>query len=144
MTTNLLQHSGKCRGTLMIDLTGRYTISSPSLNITVNGISPGAAEIRENPHCTRSALTCTKCGDTFNAENVDSISSTCCICGKVKPASEIWVAHILTNICTSCKDAFEGTSEPKNADIQETLSYFLIPKGSISFVLLSDILKKSI
>ena len=143
MTTTVFKHV-KCGGVVVMDISQRFSFSTPSFSLTMDGISLGTMEISEKKDCTEPTLKCQKCGSFINPEEEKTVSSQCMFCRKHRPIASLWVSHPFYSVCESCKDILTGEKEAESEELVETMSFFLVPKDSIRFIPMSEIFKKPI
>ncbi len=144
MTTNMLKHGNKCGGPLVVDISNKFLFSSPSMGISPEGLTIGPVEITENPVSGNPVIMCKKCNEVVDLNDEKSVQGYCQICHKVRPASQLFTSFypFLSCICTKCIAVLEGKEESENAVVTNTLSYFLIPPGTVKFISLVEIFKK--
>lgn len=144
MTKAMLRHGGTCRGTIALDITKQFYISTPSFSFSPEGISLGITEISERKDSGGASLVCLKCGTGIDLDNEKSIQAQCMFCRKYRTINSLWVSYPFHCVCDSCKNILSGEQETNDENLLEVMSYYLVPKGSMKFVVLSELLKKPI
>lgn len=144
MTANMFKHGGKCGGLIVMDASNRFYFSTPSFYLSPDGITLGTMEISENRESTEPRIKCQKCGESPNLLDEKSVTAQCMFCRRYKYVGDLWTAYPFSCICTSCKGILSGETETKNEELLEVMSYYLVPKNSVIFVPLLDLLRKPI
>lgn len=139
-----LKHGAKCGGTLSPDVTHRFSFVSPGISATPDGVSLGVMEIKEIPGTSSLKFRCGKCQQSLAPEDDEKVIVTqCMFCRKNRPINSVWVSHPFYAVCETCKETLMGEREAESPEIAEIMSFYLVAKSSMKFVLLSDILKKA-
>jgi hypothetical protein len=144
MTDTPLKHR-KCMGSLAVNLTNRFTISSPSIAISPEGMTIGVLEIKEKgSNAGNMSLICLKCSKDVDSQDTDSMVSRCVFCGEINPIENIFFSHQIGGTCGNCLKILRGEStKNENPELVNLLSCFSLPKEGFDFVSLATIMKKS-
>ena len=143
MTDTPLKHK-KCRGSLAINLTDRFSISSPGIGISPEGITIGVLEIKEkSPKKNSIVLHCLKCSKDMESSEIESVEYCCIFCREIVPAENVFFSHQMGGTCGNCLAVLRGEKKTDNPELMNLLSCFLLPKEGFEFVSLASILKNS-
>lgn len=137
----------KCGGKILLDCTSMYSIQSPSIRITPNGILPGVIQIDLNKEGKGSRYVCSTCGEIlFGKEQYEKeIVEICCLCGEQHCPSEIRINDYISGICINCIS--KATSNDKELNPSKNKDKLYIMYGELlkkqdSPTLLTVLLKK--
>lgn len=143
MTTTMLKH-WKCGGVVVMDISNRFSLSTPSFSISVDGISLGTMEVGEMEGSQKSVLRCKKCSSFLEIDDGKSVTAQCMFCRRYRPIDTLFVSYPFYSVCESCRDILTGEKGTENADLLEIMSLYLVPKETIKFVSMLEIFKKPI
>lgn len=120
--TTLKHGKGKCRGTLLVDVTGAIALLTPSYSLKPTGeFIVGISEFKERSKAKFTDIfVCSTCNATMSPES-DDILSQCNVCRKDKPVSEMFVSSMVQQICESCVEILSDPS--KKTDDLKIMEY---------------------
>jgi hypothetical protein len=137
----MFKHRG-CGGTLMIDLTGGFSISTPSVAVTPEGVGIGPIEIAEgNSRTPAIAFNCRECGNKITDYN--DVEIVCDICQRYRPVVTSFVIRGVGCTCEVCKDVVDGKKQPTNERQKLHLKY-LKPNSRLESIKITDVFAKPI
>lgn len=139
------KHS-KCGGSLVVDFSNIFSVTSPSIVIDIEGIFPGVSEIKRNSSKKAQAkFRCLKCGEELEKTDVDKISCKCFACGGTKSSQRLkFLLDFRVIVCENCGTYLAGDKTVSLSEqAKKTLSYFSV-RDVIKMVPLADIIKKPV
>lgn len=146
MGHSLLKHSGKCGGNLYPDITRMFSVRTPSVSITAEGIFVGVVELQmANNKNSALELGCEKCGENLDkSEFTEKVGITCMVCRKTKKAGEVFTCVQVSAICAECADFLSTENKETLPDYIKPLSSVLRITKEINLVSYADILQQTI
>lgn len=139
-------HGTKCRGSIVLDLSGLFTFKSPSISIGETGISIGVTEVQSRVN-SRPKFVCQKCNEEFPMDGaLDTVKGKCSVCGEQYLVRTMWTCRELSTVCDSCKE-YVGKESLAGAPhkVAEALRYLLLPEADkIKFWRLTEVFKMKI
>lgn len=105
MGFSLFKHNkAKCGGDLSLEITDMFSIKTPCVSVTPDGIFVGVVELGlENHRKPAFNFCCNKCGDYIEREKFDiEIVATCMVCRKNKSLGELSTCYQISSICEEC------------------------------------------
>lgn len=129
----VLKHK-KCGGTLVVDASSAIALVTPSFSFRASGeFVLGITELKERKAAKFADIfQCSKCSVTMSPES-DEILSTCNVCRKDKPASQMFVSSAISQICQKCADLLsDPKSETDDAKVIEYRQYLNLPEKLVT------------
>lgn len=146
MGHSLLKHVGQCGGNLHVDISRMFSIRTPSVNITSQGIFVGVVELQmvKGKNATYE-LTCEKCAENISKENFNEDAGvTCMVCRKTKPSDEVSCCEQIAAICTECAGFLSDRNTQPIPDYIRPLSAVVRITRDMKLKTYSEILKQNI
>ncbi len=140
MANSTFVHANDCGGVLNLDLSGGFSMKTPSLSISPDGIMAGVLELQMNNRIVP-AFYCEHCQETV--KDVDEINVQCSLCSTYNPVSESHTSRQINIMCEGCRAMLSGEKEP-NDKIRSIAMYLSIKKGGIETKPLASVFKKKI
>jgi hypothetical protein len=133
-------HGKECKGILHLDMSTGFTLKTPSLGISPNGIVVGVLELQARSKITPTFY-CEMCSQSVT--NAEEINVQCSICDKYNPVKDCHTSHQINILCEECRSMLSGEKEP-NDKIKNISKYLSIKNGGIETKPLSSVFKKKI
>lgn len=144
MGFSLFKHNKiKCGGNLIMEITDMFSIKTPSLSITPEGIYVGVVELGLAGYKKPTFMfCCEKCGDTIKKEKFEEeIVVTCMICRMNKPLGEISTCNQISSICADCVQCLGADNTEPIPEHLKAISSWLRITADIKLKNYLDILK---
>ena len=131
-----------CGGEVRINLGGMFSVQSPSVVPTADGLSIGILQLSENESSeSKCEFICISCGEEVDVEELEV---ECSICQRYHSGDDSGMLKPLGGfIGKSCADVIRGKKSPTNERQRHLLEYMKIPSDS-QFVSLETLLSKPI
>lgn len=132
-----------CGGSVVLDLTDCFIITSPSMVVTTKGISSGMLQIDSSGNKKPAKFICLKCKEILDLKNKldDEIIERCVACSREFHPSDILVTDIVPFLCKECAKG-EGKNIDTSASFLSLYGAFL--KKVSEFPTLLQVLSKKL
>ena len=146
MGHSILKHKTKCGGFLHVDISRMFSLRSPSVTLTKEGIFIGVVELQTvSGRQGEYELTCEKCSISIPKKHFEeAVGVSCMVCRKTKGTNEVFHSTQIAAVCKECRGYLsEGNKDSVPEYIQPLLNYMRITKD-MKFIPYSQLLEQNI
>lgn len=136
-----LRHNGKCKGKIVLDLCNMFSLTTPSIRFTDEGIVAGVVELSAiaKPQQFSAVFTCLKCGQKHEiASATNFVDGQCSICSKWFPLKNLSENPMIATVCNNC---IISIIEGGTTEFAQNISTYLRLDKNTKFTPLSEVIK---